>query len=611
MTAGLDISDVVNVSVTLTPRAAPTRNFGVPLYVGSSEVIDTYERLRLYVNLGEVLDDFDTTTPEYQAAKLYFSQKPVPPMCYIGRWAQTPTSAILHGGVLTPLQQAIANFAAVTGGAFFMWIDGAPYNIGGLNLSAQTTLNGVAYQVQEALQVASPDSTFTWDLADSRFVLASGSTGLGSTLSWANAPTAWGGVAFSGLPSNNDTIAIAGTTVTFVTGTPGDNEVAIVAGNLSQTLENLQVLTSESTDAGLAKCNYFLKGSHFYAVAAASGAAGNLITMSATGSSMTTSNLAAGKLTGGAGTDVSGLLRLSSAMSAPAPIPGIAAETALACAAIMADRSNGWYAMQIVAQPQPSLQDSLDVAGFVEGASPARIYNFTAQDSEVIDPMSGADIAAEMHASTLARTLGQYSSTSAWAVASLFGRFASVDYTAENSVITGKFKVEPGVTPETMSETQAAAADAKCINYFVNYDTGSTEVAIVQQAVMCNGDFVDERIGCDWFQNALQVALFDALFTFPKVPQTDDGTGILLNKCKQVCQAAIFNGWAAPGLWTGPSFGQLKNGQTLDTGFYVFAPSYSTQSQADREARKSVPIFIALKLAGAVHSVMCSVFVNR
>jgi len=37
----------------------------------------------------------------------------------------------------------------------------------------------------------------------------------------------------------------------------------------------------------------------------------------------------------------------------------------------------------------------------------------------------------------------------------------------------------------------------------------------------------------------------------------------------------------------------------------------STQTQADREARKSVPLYIAIKESGAVHSVLVGVYVNR
>ena len=58
-------------------------------------------------------------------------------------------------------------------------------------------------------------------------------------------------------------------------------------------------------------------------------------------------------------------------------------------------------------------------------------------------------------------------------------------------------------------------------------------------------------------------------------------------------------------------FGQLSYGDTLAKGYYVYCPPLSSQSQADREARKSPTIQCAVKLAGAVHSVNAIISVNR
>jgi hypothetical protein len=55
----------------------------------------------------------------------------------------------------------------------------------------------------------------------------------------------------------------------------------------------------------------------------------------------------------------------------------------------------------------------------------------------------------------------------------------------------------------------------------------------------------------------------------------------------------------------------LKQGDFLAKGFYVYAPSVNLQSQADRAARKSVPIQVAFKLAGAVHTVDISITIQR
>lgn len=190
----LSVSDVVNVSVVLSPIAAATRNFGSLLILGSSPVVDTAERLRLYTGLDGVATDFGTNAPEYRAAALYFGQTPQPSVLYIGRWAQTATSAVLHGGVLTASEQAIANFTAVTSGGLRITIDGTLRTLGAINLSAVTNLNGVASALTTALAGA---GVVTWDAARRRFNVTSSTTGATSTITAAQAPVS--GTDISGL----------------------------------------------------------------------------------------------------------------------------------------------------------------------------------------------------------------------------------------------------------------------------------------------------------------------------------------------------------------------------------------------------------------------------
>ena len=97
MSQGLSVSDVVNVTVNMSPLAAAVRNFGALLILGSSPVIDTADRIRQYSGIDGVAADFGNTAPEYLAASLFFSQSPQPSVLYVGRWAKTPTSAQLLG----------------------------------------------------------------------------------------------------------------------------------------------------------------------------------------------------------------------------------------------------------------------------------------------------------------------------------------------------------------------------------------------------------------------------------------------------------------------------------------------------------------------------------
>ena len=110
LNTGLAVSDVVNVQVTMSPIAATLRNFGSMLIVGASTVIDTVERIRKYSNLTGVGNDYSMTSPEFQAAALYFGQNPQPGLLYIGRWAQSASNGLLNGATLSMSAQMLANF---------------------------------------------------------------------------------------------------------------------------------------------------------------------------------------------------------------------------------------------------------------------------------------------------------------------------------------------------------------------------------------------------------------------------------------------------------------------------------------------------------------------
>ncbi len=63
MTQGLPVSNIVNVQVVISPRAAQTRDFGSLLVLGDSSVVDVGERLREYSTLDGLAADFGTNAP--------------------------------------------------------------------------------------------------------------------------------------------------------------------------------------------------------------------------------------------------------------------------------------------------------------------------------------------------------------------------------------------------------------------------------------------------------------------------------------------------------------------------------------------------------------------
>lgn len=314
-----------------------------------------------------------------------------------------------------------------------------------------------------------------------------------------------------------------------------------------------------------------------------------------------------GYATTGSGTSISAQLKMTSALS-QSLVPGYAAESPAVCAAALALISTAWYGLMFSASVQPTDNQSIAVSDVIEALEISRIYGVTTTDSNVLSAAVTSDLASLMQDGGYLQSFVQYCSTKAYAVASFFGRAFTVDFTAQNTTITLMFKQEPGVTAEDLNQNQATVLEDKRCNVFVSYVNDTT---IIQHGVMSGDAYFDEIHGTDWLQNAIQTACYNVLYLSGKVPQTDAGVNQLVNAIAGVSGQAVLNGLVAPGTWTGPSFGTLKSGDFLKSGYYIYAQPVALQSQSDRDARMSPPIQVAIKLAGAIQSVDIIVDVNR
>lgn len=258
-----------------------------------------------------------------------------------------------------------------------------------------------------------------------------------------------------------------------------------------------------------------------------------------------------------------------------------------------------WYGLVLADSAELVDADVISVAAAIEASSMSRVLAVTTADPNVLVSGNTANIGYKLKAAGYGRTFWQYSTSSKYAAISAFGRAFTVNFNGSNTTITLKFKQEPGVTYETLTVGQAAAIDALHGNVYVYY---ANDTAIIQQGVMSNGDFFDERHGLDWLQNYVQTNLYNLLYTSTtKIPQTDAGVTRLLANVEQSLGQAANNGLVAPGVWSGGPIGQLESGDTLTKGYYVYAGPIAAQAQSEREKRKSPLIQAAIKLAGAIH----------
>ena len=275
-------------------------------------------------------------------------------------------------------------------------------------------------------------------------------------------------------------------------------------------------------------------------------------------------------------------------------------EAAEACRTANAE----WY---VIVCPDAAKADHLLLAAWAEAASTSTVCAFTTSDADCITNVS-TDIFSLLKALSYKRTIGQYSTQSSVAIVAIMGYAMGANNGLANSAYTLKFKGEVGITVEDLTATQVGYLDGKYANVYLNY---GNYYNIFQQGYMANGYFFDEVLNLDMLRNDIQLNLMDLLYATTKVPQTDAGQAQLLLECNNACQLAVERGFLAPGTWTGVTVLDLSYGDTLPNGYLCQSKSYSTQSTADRQARKSMPIYICIKEAGAVHNIVIGVYVNR
>jgi len=478
----LPVSKVVTVNIFTGPTFPKRKGFGLLCIFGNSPSLPAADRIRFYADMNGVAADFPSTTEEYKAATVFFSQSPAPAQLAIARRFDVAVAGQLLGSV--NVSQSMPAYSAITNGGFDIKIDGANKQLTGISMAACANLNAVASAVQTKLQAAAPGATCVW--SGKRFILSSGTTGPTSTIVFASAPTG--------------------------TGTP---------------------------------------------------------------------------------TDISGLLGLR-AQDQGYYAPGAAAESIADSLDAVQKADPSWYGFTFTKEvTEAQIKDAMTWA-----EARVKIFGYTTGASNVQDAAQTGDIASYAKNNLYRRTFGIWDAIDPYAAVSAMARAFVVNFNEQNSTLTLKFKTLPGITPVNVDGSQAAALTAKNINYYTYFG----DSAMLAEGTMASGVFFDEVHGLDWLQNAIETNVFGYLYTrTTKVPQTDKGVAAIVQQIENAMQQGIVNGLLAPGVWNGSDLGEVKSGDFLPKGFYVYAQPVADQNPSDRQARRAPPIQAIAKGAGAIH----------
>ena len=292
---------------------------------------------------------------------------------------------------------------------------------------------------------------------------------------------------------------------------------------------------------------------------------------------------------------------------------GSPSETWLAAVTACRAANFDWY---IVVCLGAATSDHKLIAAYIESAKPSSIYGFTTQDVDVLTGLTTPpNIFTYLKALNYKRTFGQYATTQSalypnniYAICGIIGYACGQNSGLINSAFTLKFKEEIGIATEPLTSTLVTAIEGQNGNLYLSY---GNFYSVFEQGVMCAPNwFFDQVMNIDMLVNNIQLSIMDLLASNPKIPQTDAGVATLIHAVNQAADTAVTVGFLGPGVWSGPTILNLSSGDVLPNGYLTQAQTLASQSTADRAARKAPSIYLAIKPAGAVHSVIVGVYVS-
>jgi len=187
-------------------------------------------------------------------------------------------------------------------------------------------------------------------------------------------------------------------------------------------------------------------------------------------------------------------------------------------------------------------------------------------------------------------------------------RIHTVNFNNENSAITMNLKELAGITPEDYTQTEIN--DAKKVGLDLYTYLGGIPKLLTSGA---NG-YVDNVYNFIAIKHFVQIDLFNLLGTSAtKLAQIDRDVDKVVDTVEATLSTFKRANVIGDGTWTlADTFGDVDtfHRNIAQNGYYVMAGSLATQSSADRNARKSPPIQIAFKNAGAMHTVDVTIQYN-
>jgi hypothetical protein len=612
----------LDVQISLSMAAAAARKNLTVLCVAGENLgfLPNSQRVRFYSTLDSVVLDFATNSEAYQAAAAFFAQVN-PGTMAIGEVFTEDLPAQLVSAELSAAQ--LLAIKAISYGSMAL-----TYNNGGedilltlsdLDFSACTTIEAIAAVIDAAIDHLEEDvscSVKTLPGGAKILVIQTTLAGTGKTITYplaiapvdaiTNLITAWtnGAAPFDTLTSVASPNIAAAINTAGTAETAHSNAITLEEGIQYRMLINLTSNSGQKptlTGTGGFPTTTLVAGE-------------NVIEFVATGDEcvITATNSAAASWA-------------AAAVSMTAVSVGTYMGTLLGMTAAAGGFALNGYTAVDIADELSSIQSAANAAGqFIYGwclgaslrdvaiqtvaatwalGQRAAMMTLVSNDLTALSSGYTADLGPVLLASGNKRVVAIYhDNPQRYPDVSILAYMLSVNYMLQNSTVTAKFKVLPGIETVQLSETDLLVLQAKGYNVYTavgvnarTYRDGVTDLP---------GWYMDTVINLDNFAEDLSVNVFNVFLRNKKVPFSGPGQLLLVDACMDTGSQYVYNGSFADRQITDTS---KKSGISIVPAVQVIPTPINMASAADRSGRIGPPITIIVQDAGAIHEIAIGV----
>lgn len=251
-----------------------------------------------------------------------------------------------------------------------------------------------------------------------------------------------------------------------------------------------------------------------------------------------------------------------------------------------------------------SFRDTADqelVSGFLQART--AILALVSNSANAKDPAVTTDIGSIVFAAGDFRTFTFYSDQpEEYPDVATLAFVLHVNYNAENSTITMKFKDLIGITPAAIDTSDLTALQAKRYNVLTRVGNNARTF---REGVQANASwFIDDLVNLDNYKEQLQTEVFNVFLREKKVPYTPNGVALISAAIEKISTLYVLNGTFAPRRILDTT---REAGFRDDPAFTISSTPLELIPAADRAARIGPPFTVNAFLAGAIHEVNITV----